>query len=156
MLVLDLLLSLVKFKPEWETYIIVCACVEAHRFWVWEHKCNSSHHLTTSSVFVTQEFGIDWSNLCASVNLVMTGGGKWKKLTECRGITVHGVIREIGYFPFYFPCLVFNQEIGIYQKKKDGISARFDKALETHQKERGMVSRWVWRTGKVVNGFWVK
>lgn len=75
-LALDPILSLVKFKPEWETHITVCACMEAQRFWVWGHEYNSSHHFTMPSVFLRQEHGIDWWNLCASVNLVVTGSGK--------------------------------------------------------------------------------
>lgn len=38
-------------------------------------------------------------------------------MTECRGMTVHGVIREIGYFSFSFPCLIFNQKLVLKKKK---------------------------------------
>lgn len=56
------------------------------------------------------EIGVDWSNLCASAHLNplsgsgIIGGILWgrgrKEVTDHRGMTVHGVIREIGSFFF--------------------------------------------------------
>lgn len=57
----------------------VCLCVRAlpQVSKAWIKSFSSLHH---TSVFSREEISIDWSKLCASVNSVLSGGGKWKEI----------------------------------------------------------------------------
>lgn len=127
----------VRWRRVQECVLTVCVCVreralpQVSKAWI---KSFSSFHHTSVFIYFFSETGDRYWLIKAFAplsTLSWVAAENKKKLTDCGGIAVRGVIREIGYFSFYLQHLSFTQTWRNEYEKEQG----WTELYEPHQEE---------------------